>query len=45
VLISNSQFEIGDTLNESLIMSLNDRKERETAHAINRRNEIVIVGI
>jgi hypothetical protein len=39
------QFEIGDTLNESLIMSLNDRKERETAHAINRRNEIVIVGI
>ncbi len=39
------QFEIGDTLNKSLIMSLNDKKDRETAHAINRRNEIVIVGM
>ncbi len=43
--IKYPQFEIGDTLNKSLIMSLNDRKERETAHALNRRNEIVIMGI
>ena len=43
--VKHPQFEIGDTLNEKFISSLDNRKDKEAAHAINRRNEIVIVGI
>jgi len=39
------QFGIGDTLNRRFILNLKDKKDREAAHTINRRNEVVIVGM
>jgi len=37
-------FEPGDTLSEKFIKGLKRSKDRETAHKINRRSEIVIIG-
>lgn len=37
-------FEVGETLNRKYIMNMNVIRDKEIAHSINRRNEIVIIN-